>query len=121
MSRRECFPKRSKDLAQATAKGANTDQIAEMRSVYEQSGWIGYWQATLAQLERSDTKNLVEGAMIRARIYTRLGKNDQAFALLNQACDGRSNWVVWLKVDPLCDRLHADPRWPELMRRLGLA
>ena len=109
------------DLSEVALHGAGPDAVAKLRAAYEQTGWNGYWQKMLARRERADAQKQLDGAVFVAQIYARLGKNDQAFEFLNQACDQRSLWVIWLKVDSTFDRLHSDSRWPGLMRRVGLA
>jgi hypothetical protein len=49
-----------------------------------------------------------------------LGRPDEAFALLEQAFDERSSALVYLKVEPRFDNLRADPRFAQLLRRIGL-
>jgi hypothetical protein len=47
-----------------------------------------------------------------------LGEADTAFAWLERAFDERSNWLVWLRLDPRWRPLHADPRFAERVARL---
>jgi hypothetical protein len=49
-----------------------------------------------------------------------MGNKDRAFAWLNQAIAERSVDLS-LKVNPVYDPLLGDPRFQELMRRIGLA
>jgi len=53
--------------------------------------------------------------------YASAGKKDQAMALLEKAYSEHSSIVTSLKVDPIYDPLRSDPRFQELLRRLGLA
>jgi TolB-like protein/DNA-binding winged helix-turn-helix (wHTH) protein/Tfp pilus assembly protein PilF len=55
-----------------------------------------------------------------ALIYAGLGRNDQALVMLEQAYRQHSPMMRWLKVDPRFDKLRPDPRFQELMRRVGL-
>ena len=55
-----------------------------------------------------------------AVIYSGLGDKDQAFYWLNRGIEQRSCSMVFLKYDPFQDRLHSDPRFPDLLRRIGL-
>jgi hypothetical protein len=50
-----------------------------------------------------------------------LGERDQAFGWLEKACDDHSSWLIFLGVDPRFDPVRADPRFKEIMRRIGLA
>ena len=54
-----------------------------------------------------------------ALVYAGLGDRDSAFKWLDKACDERTHWLVWLKLDPRWDTLRADPRFAELVRRVG--
>ncbi len=49
-----------------------------------------------------------------------LGEKDRALAHLEDAYRERSNWLVWLKRDPRWQPIRADPRFKELVRRVGL-
>jgi len=55
-----------------------------------------------------------------ALIYTGLGKKDEALTWLEKAYQQRSPMMTWLKVDPRFDSLRQDPRFQDLMRRVGL-
>ena len=56
-----------------------------------------------------------------ALVYTALGDKEEAFAWLDRAFEERSHWLVWLALDPRWDRLRADARFGDLLRRVGLA
>jgi tetratricopeptide (TPR) repeat protein len=55
-----------------------------------------------------------------AIVYAGLGDKDQAFAWLDRAFDERSPYLLHLKVDPILDLLRSDPRFAELVRRVGV-
>ena len=57
---------------------------------------------------------------IRDRIYIGLGDKDKAFAALEQACDERSDYLVYLRSEPWADPLRSDPRFAKLLKKLGL-
>jgi TolB-like protein/Tfp pilus assembly protein PilF len=52
--------------------------------------------------------------------YAGLGNRDEAFAWLEKAYEERRRRLVWLNVDPLLAPLRTDPRFTDLVRRLGL-
>jgi serine/threonine protein kinase/Flp pilus assembly protein TadD len=54
-------------------------------------------------------------------IYLALGEKDEIFDLLEKEYDVRSAGLTSLKVNPLYDSVRSDPRFTELMRRVGLA
>lgn len=49
-----------------------------------------------------------------------LGDREQALLWLTRACDEKSNLVQYLKVHPLFDPIRDDPRFAQLLRRVGL-
>jgi tetratricopeptide (TPR) repeat protein len=49
-----------------------------------------------------------------------LGDKDQAFAWLEKSHTARERWMVQLKVAPVLDPLRSDPRFDDLVRRVGL-
>lgn len=53
--------------------------------------------------------------------YAGLGDKEQAFAWLEKAYQERRDRVFLLNVDPLLDPLRSDPRFQDLVRRVGLA
>ena len=59
------------------------------------------------------------GAFVNA--YLGLGDNQQAFIWLEQAYKEHSNTLQLLKVDPLFDPIRGDPRFTDLLRRVGLS
>jgi serine/threonine-protein kinase len=50
-----------------------------------------------------------------------LEERDRAFALLQRACDERFAMLIYLNAYPYFDNLHSDPRFGDLLRRIGLA
>ncbi len=55
-----------------------------------------------------------------ALIRLGLGEVDRAFEYLERAYDERSSWLVSLTIEPLLDRIRDDPRFANLVRRVGL-
>jgi tetratricopeptide (TPR) repeat protein len=58
-------------------------------------------------------------AMDVASVYTGLGDLEQAFQWLEKACE-RREYLVLLKVAPGFDALRSDPRFDQLLRKVGL-
>jgi adenylate cyclase len=54
-----------------------------------------------------------------AVIHAALGETDQAFSHLRRAYDERSFFLAFLRSDPMLDALRSDPRFSELLKKLG--
>jgi tetratricopeptide (TPR) repeat protein len=55
-----------------------------------------------------------------AVVYAGLGQKDQAFVWLEKAYDERFNRLAYLRREPVWDGLRSDPRFDDLLRRIGL-
>jgi TolB-like protein/DNA-binding winged helix-turn-helix (wHTH) protein/Flp pilus assembly protein TadD len=74
----------------------------------------------LNELLELDKQRYVTPAAL-VNVYIGLGDKDQAFAWLEKAYQERSAYVAWIKVFPILDPLRSDPRFTDLLRRVGLA
>ena len=106
-----------------------------MTKVSELTGRATYYLAVLAwalgNASRADdarslleefherTKSEYVGPMTFAFIHSGLRGTDQAMEWLARAIEERSPIRIWLYF-PLFDNLRDDPRFPELLQRLGL-
>ena len=55
-----------------------------------------------------------------AIIYNGMGDKEQTFKWLDRAVEDRSVFMIWLKYEPRFDSLREEPRFKELLRRIGL-
>jgi eukaryotic-like serine/threonine-protein kinase len=55
-----------------------------------------------------------------AGIHVGLGENERALEYLEKAYEEHSNWLIYLHIDPSMDGLRDDPRFQDLLRRIGL-
>jgi serine/threonine protein kinase/Tfp pilus assembly protein PilF len=55
-----------------------------------------------------------------AALYAALGEKERAFEWLEKVYEQRSYHVVFLNADPALDGLRGDPRFTDLLRRIGL-
>ncbi len=85
----------------------------ELRQVYEKSGYTGYL--------RKDAKDReAEGDYYyAAEDHAMLGEKDAAFAALEKAFASRAR-IVDMNNDPELDNIRSDPRYTDLLRRIGL-
>jgi TolB-like protein/Tfp pilus assembly protein PilF/tRNA A-37 threonylcarbamoyl transferase component Bud32 len=88
-------------------------------------GWI---YAVLGQQEKARTflnrmldlreKRYVD-AFVIAGVYAGLGEKDKAFEWLAKAYDERAGQMVIIQVDHWIDNLRSDPRYKELLKKMG--
>lgn len=70
-------------------------------------------------LELNQRRYITPAALVN--IYIGLGQKDQAFIWLERAFQERSNYLAYLKVFPIMDPLRSDPRFADLVQRVGLS
>lgn len=73
----------------------------------------------LAELE-APSERRQSLAYYSAGVYVGLGQKDQAFARLEEAYRDHARILPGLRVSPLWDPLRSDPRYADLLRRMGL-
>jgi len=93
--------------------------LAFLANVLARSGERSRALQVLAELKAASKQKYVNSASF-ARVYAGLGDKEQAFAWLEKAYDERSTPLYFLKVDPIWDPLRSDPRFNDLLRRIGL-
>ena len=55
-----------------------------------------------------------------AGIHVGLGKNDRAMECLEKSYEERSHWLIYLHMDPGLDALRSNPRFQDMLQRIGL-
>ena len=119
-------------------KGQTNEAIAEYQKIPKLpnprtdqllSGGLGYVYAVsgkrdealkiASQFEKLAGEKYVDAYQI-ASVYAGLRANDKAFHWLGIAVEARSGSLVYLKTDPFLDNLHSDPRFSDILRRVGL-
>ena len=55
-----------------------------------------------------------------AGIHIGLGENDRAIEYLEKSYEEHSHWLIYLHIDPSMDALRSNPRFQDLLRRVGL-
>jgi tetratricopeptide (TPR) repeat protein len=96
-------PSLSPDLAYINAMTGNRDKTRQ----------------TLNRLLALARKYPVSPGLI-ALVYISLDEREQALTWLEKAYAQHSSMMTWLKVDPRFDRIREEPRFQDLMRRVGL-
>jgi len=96
---------------------------SEFASALEQGFRSAGWNGALAkgiETRLAQRKTAYSSAYVIAALYADSGDKDHAFQWLNIAYRERDYWLLGLKTDFLLDPLHSDPRFAELVRKVGL-
>jgi TolB-like protein/DNA-binding winged helix-turn-helix (wHTH) protein/Flp pilus assembly protein TadD len=99
--------------------GDSPDEPASLGYVYALSGRRQEALQIIDDLKQQSKRSYISPTLI-AIVYTGLGEKEQAFEWLDKAYNGQDSNLVYLKVDPMFDNLRSDPRYADLLRRVGL-
>jgi serine/threonine-protein kinase len=100
--------------------GYDARTIAALKSAYDAGGMKGYVRKLLELEKQEEIETGNVWPQVRAHLYARLGDRDQTFSWLEKAYAEREFRMFILKADPVFDYLHSDPRFADLLRRIGL-
>jgi eukaryotic-like serine/threonine-protein kinase len=99
--------------------GNDLGPIATLAWAYAKVGKNAEAMKIMGQLKRRSKENSRVPLYI-AGIYAALGAKDQSFEWLQTASDKHSFGMVYIKCDGQFDSLRSDPRFQDLLRRMGL-
>jgi tetratricopeptide (TPR) repeat protein len=102
-----------------TSSGEVSHATAALGHAYGVSGDVTRAGQILAQLKQLSTHRYVPAYDI-AMVYLGLGRKEEAYRWLEKGFEERSAWMVYLNMDPRLDVLRSDPRFIDLIRRVGL-
>ena len=89
--------------------------------VYVYGRWGRREQArhALKKFEQSIRDSQWDPTPMLLTVYAGMNRRDEAIALLQKASSEHSSAVITLKVEPMYDALRKDPRFQDLLRRVG--
>jgi len=111
------------------------EAISELRQAVELSGGSLIMKATLGHAlgrsgERKAAEKMIEeltkssGGHISgynvALIYAGLGETEEALSWLTRAVKQHDMFLTWINQEPMFDSLRSEPRFAELVKRIGL-
>ena len=118
------------------AKGMYQEALADIEKSRRESG-IGAWYWTakarvygqwghqaeanraLEELERTNKRQPIDPTPV-ASVYLGMGQPEEGLRWLAKGYEQHSNGMTALKVEPIYDAVRKDPRFQELLRRVGL-
>jgi len=116
-------------------QGRLEEAIEEFKFIYKMDeeayialGFMGYAYALNGQRAEAETllsilQDIAERKYISPYslllIHLAIGPLERVFQLLEQLYQERNDWLVWLKVSPELKNVRNDPRFQDLLRRIG--
>jgi tetratricopeptide (TPR) repeat protein len=92
----------------------------ERAYIYGRAGQLEQARREMEELLRYSRRHPFDPMMF-VMPYVGIGDKDQAFASLEKSVAAHSPGLVTLRVEPAFDPLRSDPRFDDLLRRVGLA
>jgi eukaryotic-like serine/threonine-protein kinase len=108
-------------LMGASSREDSARLSAAVKNAYKTSGPKGYWR-TMAELLTTFSARVPEKRVPRtvlAGFWAHAGETDKALALLEKAYEEHDDDTLMLKA-PTFDPIKSDPRYKDLLRRVGL-
>jgi eukaryotic-like serine/threonine-protein kinase len=99
-------------------RSGDPDLAAAIGKDYNKSGYLGVLQGWLEGLKEL-SKHAYVSSYNMAQVYAILEDKDRAIARLEQAFKERDGQLTYMKVDPAFDEIRSDPRFQDLVRRIG--
>ena len=93
--------------------------LAELATVHLRAGQKVLADSELGELETSDW-DMREPSYEMAVLFAARGDRDLAIQALGRAAERRLTRLIWMKTDPELDSLRTDPRYIQLVARMGL-
>jgi len=110
----------AESLKRKEQSGLKPEVLKALREAYARDGIKGWWRK---DLETAKVQGWASDCNF-ASLYALLGEKDQALKALESAYQKRKEercpWLRSLKVNPVFDDFRGDPRFQELVRRVGL-
>jgi len=98
---------------------SDPERVESYQRAYETAGWPGVRRKHVEFLKLNENGSGFSSCTV-ARQCALLGEKEQAFSYLTKAIEKREGSIGMLNVEPVFDNLRGDPRFDELVRRIGL-
>jgi tetratricopeptide (TPR) repeat protein len=106
------------EFQKVSSLGGKSLAIAALGQAYAMSGNRNEAQKALAELQEQSKQRYVSPSAI-ALIHAALGDKEQAFVWLDKSVEEHDLTTAQCKVDQRFDSLRSDPRFADLVRRIG--
>jgi tetratricopeptide (TPR) repeat protein len=99
--------------------GQQPHALGHIGNVYARMGKTAEARDTISRLKEHVQADGI-GRYEIALVYAGLGEKDEAFSWLEKSYTAHDKGLTYLKIDPCLDPLRSDPRFHDLLRRVGL-
>lgn len=99
-------------------KQVDYDHVKPLQKAYETAGWQGLLRKQI-ELQKINENKPHANYYQMAAISAMLGEKEPALEYLNKTIEKGQSQVVLINVEPSFDSLRNDPRFDELLRRVG--
>jgi tetratricopeptide (TPR) repeat protein len=99
--------------------GESKQKIEALEQAYKKSGWKGYLQKII-EFDKDGFNQGKGSAGSIAGNYALLGEYEEALKWLERSYENREDAMAWLKVGTVYNPMRSDPRFQDLLRRMGL-
>jgi len=103
-----------------TLSGRSEPTITAYRKAFHTNGVKGIYQIELGERLQDQKEGRYSSIIHIAKAYALIGKKEQALKYLELACQQRSAEICWIKTASELNTLRSDPRFADLLRRIGL-
>jgi TolB-like protein/Flp pilus assembly protein TadD len=107
-------------IAEFLKSGNGADSLGHLGNAYARAGRLDEARKAIERLQEHVRKNGV-GRYEIALVYAGMGRKQDTFKWLEESYQAHDVGLLYLKIDPCLDPLRSDPRFDDLMRRVGLA
>ena len=100
----------------------DSEDLAVAKAVtqeYAKSGFRNAMKRYTELLEEESKRTYIDPAVIASN-YAFIGDKDKAFVWLEKAYAEKGNFINYIRVWPYFDSLRSDPRYADLLKRMGL-
>jgi TolB-like protein/DNA-binding winged helix-turn-helix (wHTH) protein/tetratricopeptide (TPR) repeat protein len=113
------FARALQEFEQARRMDDNSAVLEMLAGTYAAAGRPDEARKITEEMVKLSTKRYVCAYEV-ATTYAGLGDRESAFLWLRKSLDERADCSPWIAADPKLDSLRAEPRFQDLLRRLGL-
>lgn len=114
------YPEAIAELEKIRTPDTSRSVLSELGHVYALQGRRPEALQVIEDLQRSSKRTFIDPWYV-ANIYAALGEKDAAFTWLEKAYQQHSPAMDGLRIDPRYAAIRSDPRFVDLVRRVGLS